>query len=116
MVGPSSSHTAGACRIGLFARALLGAGVDLPDSGTVFLSVRKADRAAACILGRKLRQLGQRRQVLSVTHLPVIAALTGLKAGIPVAVGTGDDFSNVLGAGVVRQTLKAAWARSMIRS
>jgi xylulokinase len=30
------------------------------------------------------------------------AALTGLKAGIPVAVGTGDDFSNVLGAGVVR--------------
>jgi L-serine dehydratase len=25
MVGPSSSHTAGACRIGLFARALLGA-------------------------------------------------------------------------------------------
>ena len=30
------------------------------------------------------------------------ASLTGLKAGIPVAVGTGDDFSNPLGAGVVR--------------
>ena len=30
------------------------------------------------------------------------AALTGLKPGIPVAVGTGDDFSNALGAGVVR--------------
>lgn len=30
------------------------------------------------------------------------AALTGLTAGIPVAVGTGDDFSNTLGAGVVR--------------
>ena len=30
------------------------------------------------------------------------AALTGLPAGIPVAVGTGDDFSNTLGAGVVR--------------
>ncbi len=30
------------------------------------------------------------------------AALTGLKPGIPVAVGTGDDFSNPLGAGVVR--------------
>src|SRR5262249_37246945 len=29
-------------------------------------------------------------------------ALTGLRAGIPVAVGTGDDFSNPLGAGVVR--------------
>ncbi len=43
---------------GAFARALLGAGVDLPDSGTVFLSVRKSDRAAACILARKLRQMG----------------------------------------------------------
>ena len=30
------------------------------------------------------------------------ATLTGLKPGIPVAVGTGDDFSNPLGAGVVR--------------
>jgi xylulokinase len=29
------------------------------------------------------------------------AALTGLPAGIPVAVGTGDDFSTALGAGVV---------------
>ncbi|MGH6947302.1 MAG: xylulokinase [Kiloniellales bacterium] len=29
------------------------------------------------------------------------AALTGLPRGIPVAVGTGDDFSNPLGAGVV---------------
>ncbi len=28
--------------------------------------------------------------------------LTGLRAGIPVAVGTGDDFSNPLGAGVVK--------------
>jgi carbamoyl-phosphate synthase large subunit len=45
---------------GAFARALLGAGVDLPDTGTVFLSVRKADRAAACILGRKLAALGFR--------------------------------------------------------
>jgi len=45
---------------GAFARALLGGGIDLPDSGTVFLSVRKADRAAATILGRKLRQLGFR--------------------------------------------------------
>jgi carbamoyl-phosphate synthase large subunit len=47
-------HTFG----GAFARALLGAGVDLPDSGTVFLSVRKADRPAARILGRRLAQLG----------------------------------------------------------
>lgn len=30
------------------------------------------------------------------------ARLTGLPAGIPVAVGTGDDFSTPLGAGIVR--------------
>ncbi|RMD64860.1 MAG: hypothetical protein D6826_01450 [Alphaproteobacteria bacterium] len=29
------------------------------------------------------------------------ARLTGLRKGIPVAVGTGDDFSNALGAGVI---------------
>ncbi len=29
------------------------------------------------------------------------AALTGLPVGLPVAVGTGDDFANVLGAGLV---------------
>jgi len=34
MVGPSSSHTAGACRIGLFARALLG---DQPERALVEL-------------------------------------------------------------------------------
>jgi carbamoyl-phosphate synthase large subunit len=45
---------------GAFARALLGAGVDLPDRGTVFLSVRKADREAAGILGRRLARLGFR--------------------------------------------------------
>jgi len=49
-------HTFG----GAFARALLGAGVDLPDSGSVFLSVRRADRAAARILGRRLAGLGFR--------------------------------------------------------
>jgi xylulokinase len=30
------------------------------------------------------------------------ASLTGLSAGIPVAVGTGDDFASTLGAGVVK--------------
>lgn len=30
------------------------------------------------------------------------AALSGLRAGTPVAVGTGDDFANVIGAGVTR--------------
>ena len=29
------------------------------------------------------------------------ASLTGLRAGTPVAVGTGDDFANPIGAGVV---------------
>ncbi|MHC4820155.1 MAG: carbamoyl-phosphate synthase large subunit [Planctomycetota bacterium] len=43
---------------GAFARALIGGGVDLPDEGTVFLSVRKSDRAAAQVVGRMLADLG----------------------------------------------------------
>jgi L-serine dehydratase len=34
MVGPSSSHTAGACRLGLMARAILG---DAPDHARILL-------------------------------------------------------------------------------
>ncbi len=45
---------------GAFARALLGAGIDLPDTGTVFLSVRRADRGAGAVLGRRLVALGFR--------------------------------------------------------
>lgn len=36
------------------------------------------------------------------TLTPNGAVLTGLRAGTPVAVGTGDDFANVIGAGVTR--------------
>ena len=38
--------------------------------------------AVAEVIGRKLRQLGTRRQVLSVTHLPVIAAFADHHIGV----------------------------------
>lgn len=38
---------------------------------------------------------------------PVGARLTGLPAGLPVAVGTGDDFSTPLGGGVMRRGIVA---------
>ena len=41
-----------------FLKASLAAGVELPDAGLVFLSVRDADKAAACDLGHRLVQLG----------------------------------------------------------
>tara|TARA_R110002072_G_scaffold517_44_gene3338 strand:- start:701 stop:3985 length:3285 start_codon:yes stop_codon:yes gene_type:complete len=45
-----------------FARAFLkaqqGAGVNLPETGTIFISVRDADKPAAALLARKLVQLG----------------------------------------------------------
>lgn len=44
-----------------------------------------------------LAQSGERAGKLTIQG----AALTGLCAGIPVAVGTGDDFSTPLGAGLV---------------
>ena len=41
-----------------FVKSQLGAGAELPASGTVFLSVRDSDKPAAVELGRGLRELG----------------------------------------------------------
>src|SRR3954462_10160376 len=41
-----------------FAKSQLGAGVRLPESGTVFLSVRDADKAAAVAVARRLVEMG----------------------------------------------------------
>jgi DNA repair protein RecN (Recombination protein N) len=49
--------------------------------------------AVAEVIGRKLRQLGQRRQVLSVTHLPVIAAFADHHIGVTKHVQNGRTVS-----------------------
>jgi DNA repair protein RecN (Recombination protein N) len=49
--------------------------------------------AVAEVIGRKLRQLGQRRQVLSVTHLPVIAAFADHHIGVTKHVTNGRTVS-----------------------
>ena len=41
-----------------FAKSQLGAGVRLPESGTVFVSVKDADKAAYIPICRKLSQMG----------------------------------------------------------
>jgi DNA repair protein RecN (Recombination protein N) len=50
--------------------------------------------AVAEVIGRKLRQLGQRRQVLSVTHLPVIAAFADHHIGVQKHVQAGRTVSS----------------------
>lgn len=50
--------------------------------------------AVAEVIGRKLRQLGQRRQVLSVTHLPVIAAFADHHIGVTKHVQAGRTVSS----------------------
>jgi DNA repair protein RecN (Recombination protein N) len=49
--------------------------------------------AVAEVIGRKLRQLGQRRQVLCVTHLPVIAAFAEHHIGVTKHVTNGRTVS-----------------------
>jgi len=49
--------------------------------------------AVAEVIGRKLRQLGARRQVLSVTHLPVIAAFAEHHIGVTKHVQGGRTVS-----------------------
>jgi DNA repair protein RecN (Recombination protein N) len=50
--------------------------------------------AVAEVIGRKLRQLGARRQVLSVTHLPVIAAFADHHIGVQKHVQAGRTVSS----------------------
>jgi DNA repair protein RecN (Recombination protein N) len=50
--------------------------------------------AVAEVIGRKLRQLGSRRQVLSVTHLPVIAAFADHHIGVAKHVQGGRTVSS----------------------
>jgi DNA repair protein RecN (Recombination protein N) len=50
--------------------------------------------AVAEVIGRKLRQLGQKRQVLSVTHLPVIAAFGDHHVGVTKHVASGRTVSS----------------------
>jgi DNA repair protein RecN (Recombination protein N) len=50
--------------------------------------------AVAEVIGRKLRQLGARRQVLSVTHLPVIAAFAEHHIGVTKHVQAGRTVSS----------------------
>ena len=50
--------------------------------------------AVAEVIGRKLRQLGSRRQVLSVTHLPIIAAFADHHIGVTKHVQGGRTLSS----------------------
>jgi len=57
--------------------------------------------AAFGVLTEELPELAQASEAAGALN-EAGARLTGLPAGIPVAVGTGDDFSTPLGAGIVR--------------
>jgi len=61
-----------------FAKSQLGAGVELPMAGTVFISVKDRDKAAMAPLGRKLVEMGFSLLATGGTH----QFLT--QAGIPV--------------------------------
>jgi carbamoyl-phosphate synthase large subunit len=61
-----------------FAKAQLGAGVSLPRSGTVFLSVRDSDKTAIVPVARRLAELGFSIMATSGTARHIAAA------GIPV--------------------------------
>lgn len=67
------------------------------------LAERRYDPALLALFGIDERELPPLGEAASLAG-PLVergAELTGLRRGIPVAVGTGDDFSTPLGAGVV---------------
>ena len=63
LLGPEMKSTGEVMGLGksfgmAFAKAQLGAGIDLPSGGNVFMSVRDRDRDAAIELGRELIEMG----------------------------------------------------------
>jgi carbamoyl-phosphate synthase large subunit len=63
-----------------FAKSQLGAGIKLPDAGTVFLSIRDADKKGLAVLARRLHDMG-----FSILATRGTAARIR-EAGLPVAV------------------------------
>jgi carbamoyl-phosphate synthase large subunit len=63
-----------------FAKSQLGAGIRLPDSGTVFLSIREADKKGLAVLARRLHDMG-----FAILATRGTAARIR-EAGLPVAV------------------------------
>jgi carbamoyl-phosphate synthase large subunit len=63
-----------------FAKSQLGAGIKLPDTGTVFLSIRDADKKGLAVLARRLHDMG-----FSILATKGTAARIR-EAGLPVAV------------------------------
>ena len=63
ILGPEMRSTGEVMGIGedfaeAFLKALIAAGAELPETGTVFISVRDHDKAQACEIGARLHQLG----------------------------------------------------------
>jgi len=70
-----------------FAKAQLGGGVNLPESGRVFISVRDVDKDEAVRLGMLLSQAGFELLATSGTHAALIAAGVDAEAVAKVTDG-----------------------------
>jgi carbamoyl-phosphate synthase large subunit len=75
------------CFPAAFAKAQLGGGVNLPESGRAFISVRDVDKDAAVCLGRLLSQAGFELLATSGTHRALIAAGVNAEAVAKVTDG-----------------------------
>src|SRR5690606_25975981 len=84
LLGPEMKSTGEVMGVGVsfgeaFVKSQLGAGVRLPESGTVFISVRNADKPKAVALARQLHELGFALVATKGTAAAIAAS------GVPVA-------------------------------
>src|SRR5690606_26548646 len=84
LLGPEMKSTGEVMGVGVsfgeaFVKSQLGAGVRLPDSGTVFISVRNADKPKAGVLARQLHEMGFSLVATKGTAAAIAAS------GVPVA-------------------------------
>jgi carbamoyl-phosphate synthase large subunit len=93
ILGPEMRSTGEVMGIGAtfaeaFDKAMLASGTRLPESGTVFISVRDQDKVAACKIGARLVQHGFRLVATSGTCLALSAAGVACERTNKVAEGS----------------------------
>jgi carbamoyl-phosphate synthase large subunit len=93
ILGPEMRSTGEVMGIGAtfaeaFDKAMLASGTRLPESGTVFISVRDVDKAAACRIGARLVQQGFRLVATGGTCLALTSAGVACERTNKVAEGS----------------------------
>jgi carbamoyl-phosphate synthase large subunit len=115
LLGPEMRSTGEAMGIdrsfgGAFAKALTAAGLKLPESGRVYLSVANRDKRAVVLIARAFADLGF--EVLASEGTAEVLKNNGLSVVVVAKIGeNGDDVLGLIEQGEVDLIINTPWGR-----